>query len=198
MEWKKMSLKYAFAVLALTGFLGSTLAQAQTDFRQLYDPTHWSTSNTNADGGVAWTSGGVPTHTVSVQITGGNNGTFSSGNTDLSIVIPNSAPTDTIQFDWTYSSVDNTFFDDAAYYVINGGSPVLLGNDTSGPFSGHATIPVNANDILDLRVATGNNAGGPGILNVFNFDAPLTVPEPASMALALLGGGILLRRRRRA
>ncbi len=155
---------------------------ARADFSGPFAPANWSLSNNNADGSVV-----TATAPASITLRGGDNGTGLPGTT--SYVIEAVFPS-TVSFSWSYASSDDLGYDSAGW-LLNGGYTELAGNL---PWYGSVSFPVAAGDTFGFRVTTSDNASGRGSLTVSQFAAP--VPEPGSMTLALLGGAVLMLRRR--
>lgn len=158
------------AVLAIGLF--AFVGVAQADFTGPYAPGNWTWFD-NASG-----TGTLDATTM--FIIGGDAGM--AGYSEYNIAVPAGG---TLDFDWSYFSVDDPGYD-WGYYSVNGVQTMLA--DTS-PASGNASVPVMAGDVFALGVETSDGGWGPGELTVTNF-----IPEPASLALLALGA-LALRRR---
>jgi hypothetical protein len=131
-------------------------------------------TNLNADGTAVSLDGGI-----SVILTGGNNGSGLSGTTDLLAIATGPGP---IEFQYTYSSVDDPTFDWAGYLVGDQFSRLA---DTNGQF-GSASFLVMGGDIFGFRVVTDDNTQEPGVFTISDFRVDSTaVPEPATLPLVL-------------
>src|SRR5438270_7269673 len=93
----------ALAVSALLTFT------ANAAFLSDYSPAHWSLINTNADGTAVFQAGDTE-----LVVTGGNNGTGSPGLTDFITVAPASG---TVQFQFSYATLDAPMFDFGGYLL---------------------------------------------------------------------------------
>jgi hypothetical protein len=161
-------LRYALAVFFALAFQAQ--ASSITAFSLVF-----SLTNQSADGtGVG--------DALSLTLTGGNDGSGLAGTTD---VLTASLADGTVNFDFSYSSLDAPGFDSAGYLL--GGVFVQLA-DTDGE-SGSASFPVSFGESFGFRVATADNGGEPGILTITNLSAPGTssIPEPGTLPLALAG-----------
>ena len=131
-------------------------------------------TNLNADGTAVSPDGGI-----SVILTGGNNGSGLSGTTDLLAIATGPG---SIEFQYTYFSVDQPTFDQAGYLIGDQFTPLA---DTTGQF-GSALFLVMGGDIFGFRVATDDNTGEPGVFTISDFSVASTaVPEPATLPLVL-------------
>ena len=144
-------------------------------FQDAYDPINWTFTNSNADGFV--NTGGAP---ASISLTGGNNGSGSSGTTDYTTT---AAAAGTVTFDWNYSTADGPFWDTFGY-LLNGSFTFL----TNSPSNGTSTFNVLAGDSFGFRVYTLDNIFGPGSVTISNFSAP--IPEPSTVLSLLVLGGL--------
>jgi hypothetical protein len=72
---------------------------------------NWTTTLSNSDGGV--NTAGAP---ASIIVTGGDNGSFTWGETLFSITVPT---TTTLTFGWTYTTYDGggSYWDPAGYEI---------------------------------------------------------------------------------
>lgn len=150
-------------------------AMAIIGFQNAYNPSNWTLTNTNANGTVDTTnavSGGQ------IDLTGGDNGSFSSGTTDWTITItPSSAGL--VSFDWSYASLD-LLNNDTAGYLLNSTFYTLATQDGDASL-GPQSLTLNSGDSFGFRVQTIDNLSGPGIFTVTNFDVqPLPVPFESS------------------
>ncbi|WP_298115869.1 hypothetical protein, partial [Flavobacterium sp.] len=102
---------------------GTVSPVPSTGFTGAFAPANWNFVNTNANGSV--NAAAAPT---SIAITGGNNGSGSSGNSNYTIVVPASG---NISFNWSYNSADGANWD-RPRILINGTPTVLTGYNTSG------------------------------------------------------------------
>src|ERR1035437_2143312 len=131
-------------------------------------------TNSNADGTAVSPDGGI-----SVILTGGNNGSGLSGTTDLLAIATGLG---SIQFQYTYFSLDAPTFDRAGYLIGDQFTPLA---DTTGQF-GTALFLVVGGDSFGFRVATDDNPGEPGVFTISDFSvASPAVPEPATLPLVL-------------
>lgn len=131
-------------------------------------------TNSNADGTAVSPDGGI-----SVILTGGNNGSGLSGTTDL---VATATGPGSIQFQYTYSSVDDPGFDWAGYLI---GQQFTNLADTGGQF-GIAMFSVIGGDTFGFRVGTFDNTNEPGVFTISDFNVGSTpAPEPATQPLVL-------------
>jgi hypothetical protein len=148
-------------------------------FQDAYDPINWTLTNSNADGFVD--TSGAP---ASISLTGGDNGSGSSGTTDYTTT---AAAAGTVTFDWNYSTNDGPFFDPFGY-LLNG-SFIQVTDDGGGLVqNGTSTFNVLAGDSFGFRIATTDNIFGPGSVTISNFSAP--IPEPSTVLSLLVLGGL--------
>lgn len=162
--------------LASGGFIGD------------YSPDRFTLTNANADGWFEVVPGGSV-----LQLYGGNEGTGLAGTTDLVVT---AALGGLFGFRYAYASVDLAGYD-LAGYLVNGVFTALA--DTDGQ-SGEVKLPLLAGDLFGFRIVTADNLGEPGVLIIDRFTAPgspATVTPEGSTVWLLLGGGVLLARRRR-
>ena len=145
-------------------------------------------TNSNADGTAVSPDGGI-----SVILTGGNNGSGLSGTTDLLAIATGPG---SIQFQYTYFSLDDPTFDRAGYLIGDQFTPLA---DTNGQF-GTALFLVIGGDSFGFRVATDDNTGEPGVFTISDFAVDSTAaPEPATLPLVLAAATAMavgIRRRR--
>jgi len=148
-------------------------------FQDAYDPINWTLTNSNADGFV--NTGGAP---ASISLTGGDNGSFSSGTTDYTTT---AAAAGTVTFDWNYSTNDGPFFDPFGY-LLNGSFIQVTDDGGDLVQNGTSTFNVLAGDSFGFRIFTTDNIVGPGSVTISNFSAP--VPEPSTVLSLLVLGGL--------
>ena len=188
-----------FAVLCGLVLLNLTLAgSAKASFIGYYALSNFTLTNTDNGSFPSFTDGSVfsPDAGLSIVLTGGNSGSGIGGpnefgaETDLFI---SAAASGMVQFDWAYFSEDMPGADTAGYLLnvvdCSTMACVFLSN-TSGDF-GHRMFAVTKGETFGFFVATVDNTGGPGVLTISNFSAPLPagspVSEPAASLLAALG-----------
>jgi hypothetical protein len=148
-------------------------------FQDAYDPINWTFTNSNADGFV--NTGGAP---ASISLTGGDNGSNSSGTTNYTTT---AAAAGTVTFNWNYSTADGPFWDPFGY-LLNG-SFTQVTNNGGGVFqNGTSTFNVLAGDSFGFRIFTRDNFLGPGSVTISNFSAP--IPEPSTVLSLLVLGGL--------
>jgi hypothetical protein len=180
----------AVLFLALVFMLVSPL-RARAGMIGAYAPSLWTLTNTSADGFVTPTASGV-------EITGGNTGSGNPGTTDFQIL---AAGTGLVSFSFVYSSLDLPSADYAGYLLGPNFFPLA---DTSGT-SGSQSFTVTFGEYFGFRVGTVDNQFEPGVLDISNFNAPISTvstgaPEPSTGAIVLaalaFALGIKLRQRR--
>ena len=135
----------------------------QIGFDGYFAPANWTYSVQNSNGVV--NTAAAP---ASITITSGDGG-VGSGNTNYSIPIQCNG---TINFTWSYSTVDGAPYDYPRYSLNNGVSYVNFpGYNTSGGTAqnGTASIPVIAGQIFVLNMYTTDNGYGPATVVVSNF-----------------------------
>jgi hypothetical protein len=139
------------------------------DFTGDYDVSNWTLTLTNSDGTV--NTAGAPAY---IQITSGDNGNGSSGNTDYIITVPQDT---TITFSWSYTTSDGPAWD-YPLELINGAATIFPNFDTGGPSSqgGVLSISVAAGDAFGFRMHTTDNIFGRATLTISDFE--LTPPPP--------------------
>jgi hypothetical protein len=173
----------AFSVAA--ALLLSTGAHA--GFIDTYPFGSFTLVNTDADGVVEATLGGLP-----FVITGGNTGSGESGTTDF---VTEALGPGLIVFGFSFESPDDRPYESAGYLLR--GMYYELTN--AGSVVGTAEFPVSAGDVFGWRVFTLDNQGEPGVLRVDDGSAP--VPEPsmflATFAVIVLAAALRLSRRGR-
>ncbi|NCQ98561.1 MAG: PEP-CTERM sorting domain-containing protein [Microcystis aeruginosa L211-101] len=150
-------------------------------FQDAYDPINWTFTNNNADGSVNTT--GAP---ASISLTGGDNGSGSSGTTDYTTT---AAAAGTVTFDWNYSTadIDGPRWDPFGY-LLNGSFTQVTNNGGGVVQNGTSTFNVLAGDSFGFRIFTDDNRLGPGSVTISNFSAP--VPEPSTVLSLLVLGGL--------
>lgn len=164
------------ALVCLTGVEAANALSFQGDFA----PANWALTNNDADGSVDLSN--TPDF---ITLTGGDDGSSLPGTTDYTITASNN---ETIDFDWSYSSIDGAEFDFFAR-LLNG-LPTTLA-DTDGQ-SGTDSFSVNTGDIFGFRIATTDNLFGSGIVNVGQNLPTTAVLFEFSPSLGLLLVGSLL------
>jgi hypothetical protein len=159
-------------------------------FQDAYDPINWTFTNSNADGFVDTT--GAP---ASISLTGGDNGSGSSGTTDYTTT---AAAAGTVTFDWNYSTadIDGPRWDPFGY-LLNGSFTQVTNNVGGVVQNGTSTFNVLAGDSFGFRIFTDDNDGGRGSVTISNFSAPgpmapppTSVPEPSTVLSLLVLGGL--------
>src|SRR5260370_21918156 len=180
----------AVLFLALVFMLVSPL-RARAGMIGADDLSLWTLTNPSADGFVTPIANGV-------EITGGNTGSGNPGTTDFQIL---AAGTGLVSFSFVYSSLDLPSLDYAGYLLGPNFSPLA---DTSGT-SGSQSFTVTFGERFGFRVGTVDNQFEPGVLDISNFNAPISTvstgaPEPSTGAIVLaalaFALGIKLRQRR--
>ena len=128
-------------------------------------------------------------------LTGSNDGSGLEGTTDLTI---RAAGSGLFQFDFIFEDlvpplpdplnpVDIYAFPYGGYLI--GGTFVQL-SDAFGA-SGPVSVSVQAGELIGFRVG-GDDTGGPGVLTITSFSAP--VPEPGTFALLLVTAAVAVMR----
>lgn len=154
----------------------------QSGFVGLYNVANWTFGNSNADGFVDTTA--APS---SIALTGGNNGSDGSGDSNFTITIP---ATTTISFDWSYSTGDGAQFD-IPRVVVNGSIITdMTGYDTGGANSqsGSMTVNVNAGDTFAFNMRTTDNVFGAATVVISNLSV---LVGPQLLWTATNGGTIV-------
>jgi hypothetical protein len=150
--------------------------RASASFINYYDLGNFTLLNTEADGSAITPDGGL-----TVELTGGNNGSGLPGQTDLVIL---AAAAGSVTFNFSLFTEDDPAFDEAGW---------LLGGIYT-PFaaaSGAVGFSVAAGQAFGFRVLTDDNQFGALTATLSNFEAPVetgAVPEPSYF---FLGGGCL-------
>ena len=137
--------------------------------------TDFMLTNTDADGSVIIASDGL-----SFVLTGGNTGSGDPGTTDFTTLAPSAGLVD---FRYFYMAFDTPGFDSGGYLL--GTTRVSLA-DADGE-GGTGSFSVSAGQKYGWYVSTADNTGEPGILTVTFAPPDATVPEPAGLALGLIG-----------
>jgi hypothetical protein len=163
-----------------TGFFGITIlcsSLCQAAFSGAYMPGHWSLMNSNADGTLDLT--GSP---ATVRLIGGNNYSFDPGMTEWTIIAVTAA---TIQFDWSYTSSDDSSGPwDRGGWLKNGTYVELARNDST-VLNGHGSFAVNPGDTVGFWVRTADNLVAPGELTISSFDFASSAPAPRFVSASL-------------
>ena len=173
-KWLRPILAFCWAL----GFLALT-SPAQAAFTGAYALNQFTLTNMNADGKAITPDGGL-----SIVLTGGNNGSGQAGTTDL---VAFAAGAGTVQFHYSYSSLDFPGADFAGY-LLGAALTFTQLADTDGQ-SGNAMFAVSNGQKFGFRVGTQDNTGEPGILTISSFIAPAgtpSVPEPGTAPMLLL------------
>ena len=141
-------------------------------------------SNSNADGFFTQSGSGY-------ALTGGNNGSGTSGSTLLTASAGSS-----VRYSGTfqYSTSDDPGYDFAGYTVNGTRTQLAAANGARGSFS----FDVARGDTYGFYVDTADNIGGAGTLSV-TPSAASAGPEPTSWAMMIVGFGLVggtLRRSR--
>lgn len=149
-------------------------------------------ANAGTFGGWDWTlndtAGGSGTVDMSgLSVTGGDAG--SAGQTYFSTT---AVGDQTVEFDWSYTSVDYGDFD-FAFYIVNGATTTLAINDDS-PASGTDSFSVSDGDTFGFGVETVDGVFGAGSLDVTSISPP--IPTPGALTLFGVAGLAAARRRR--
>jgi hypothetical protein len=166
---------------------------AEANFSGPYDVNNWTFQNTGGSTDGSVDTSGAPN---SIVLTGGNSVSFSSGTTDFTIA---AVAAGLVSFDWTYSSSDFGTHD-VGNFLLNG-SPIFLA-DNQSPNSAFFSIAVNQGDVFGFQVFSDDNLGGPGVLEISNFNGPggdaNGVPDSGgTLSLLALGAvGVAMLRRR--
>ena len=152
-------------------------------FQTPYAPSNWTFTNSNANGLV--NTGGAP---ASISLTGGDNGSNSSGTTNYTTTAAG-----TVTFDWNYSTNDGPLLDRFGY-LLNGSFTQVTNNGGDVDQNGTSTFNVLAGDSFGFRIFTTDNTGGRASVTISNFSAPApvpaSVPEPSTVLSLLVLGGL--------
>lgn len=172
----------AASLVGIAALLSANPAQA-SGLSGSYNQNNWDFTNSNADGFVNTTNA-----SSSISLTGGNNGSFSSGQTSYTTT---SLGTGLVSFNWNYTTTDRPFFDPFGF-ILNGDFTQL--SDDHGWFSQSDTFSttVNKGELFGWAIKTKDNIFGAASVTVSDFKGPEpeSVPEPASI-LGLLTIGTL-------
>lgn len=156
------------------------------DFQTPYAPINWTFTNSNADGSV--NTGGAP---ASISLTGGDNGSNSSGTTNYTTT---AAAAGTVTFNWNYSTNDIIPLFDPFGYLLNGSFTPVTNNGGGVVQNGTSTFNVLAGDSFGFRIFTTDNTSGRASVTISSFSAPApvpaSVPEPSTVLSLLVLGGL--------
>ena len=189
-----LSNKIAFSTLAigLTMISGVSAvpvrAATLSGFEGPYAPNNWTLTNNNADGFVDTAS--APN---AITLTGGDNDSGFSGNTNFTITAPGSG---NVSFNFDYSSfnVDGPFFDPFGI-ILNGDFTQIT--DDFGPDNqvGSFSFDVDLGDTFGFSVQTVDNILGRASVTISEFEAPAPIPEPGIIIslLTFSGLGIIIK-----
>ncbi len=169
-------------LLILSGYFMAMPAEA--GFIGPYSLSEWSLVNVNGKGSVTTPDGGM-----SIVLSGPNNGSGLGGSTE--VISPATGPA-LVQFDWSYSTLDDPGFELAGYFV---GAQFFELSSTDGDF-GIGSISATAGQDFGFAIVTVDNTGAPGILTISNFDVVQrsdadNTPEPGTLTLLPVGLAIL-------
>jgi hypothetical protein len=121
------------AIIPITA-IATTSPISSNGFQGVYAPSNWALVNSNANGYVNTTN--APT---SITLTGGNNNSFSPGNTSYSFTF---ATNTTISFNWNYITSDIAFLDNPKI-IVNGVATFMQGFSNVGSNNQSGTMIVN-------------------------------------------------------
>jgi hypothetical protein len=176
----------AVAWLCTALFAVASLPVARASFIGYYAPSNFILTNVPLE-----SANGFPDFSDSTLVlTGSNDGSGIEGTTDLTIL---SGGAGVFQFDWTFEDQ----VDPDGYLVFPYGGYLVgerfipLSNAFGG--SGSITVPVQAGELIGFRVG-GDNQGGPGVLTITGFAAP--VPEPGTLLCVAAALAVISCRRR--
>ncbi len=141
-------------------------------------------TNTSADGSINIANDGL-----SFVLTGGNNGSGVPGSTDFTVSARNAG---TVEFFYSYASLDLPGFDIAGYLLGSTRVPLADANGESG----FGSFSVGTGQTYGWYVSTLDNTGEPGVLTVTFAPTVSPVPEPGGFAFALTGIAALAVNRR--
>lgn len=165
-------------------FILALASHANAGFIGPYALGNFTLINTPTCGGdILNGSATTPDNGNTVVLTGSNSGSGCAGTTDL---LTTAQGAGTVQFNYSYSSLDAPGADFAGYLR---GSMFTQLADTNGQ-SGAVSFQVSSGQSFGFRVGTTDNTGEPGVLAVSNFSAPGTVsavPEPGTIGFAFAG-----------
>lgn len=171
-----------FAV-ALAG--AACIASAHASFVDSVAASQWTVANTNGGNGTVQIETDTMTLT-SADFTGADSWDFYS--TSVSAAIALAAGT-TVSFDWSYATADDGGSSyDVLGYVLNGVYYQLSSDGSWDAQSGTVSFTATTDSSFSLVMSSADGWGGSATAVISDFEA---VPEPASLALALVGlGGI--------
>lgn len=178
-----------------TGGIGALLCLAvfsQAAYADSLITSGFTLVNSNADGSVSSPSGLYPSDLSSFDLTGGNNGTGLSGQTDYIGTAPLAG---IVQFFWSYTSCfppnEQSFACDSPGFDWTGFEvdqilTQLTDTDTGGVVAS-TSFAVSAGDVFGWYVGTFDNLGEPGALTVsdVSFAPAGSVPEPGTLLLCI-------------
>lgn len=154
----------------------------------------FSLVNTNADGSVTTPSVLFPGDSSSFDLTGGNNGSGLTGQTEY---IGTAASAGVVQFLWSYTSCyppneqpPSPACDSPGYdwtgYLVDQNLTQLTDTDTGGLVAS-ASFAVSEGSVFGWYVGTLDNMGEPGTVTVSDvlFTATSVAPEPGSLSLCM-------------
>ena len=173
---------WSILAVAAIGLLSILTPQASAAFLFDFAPANtFQLVNTNADGSVIAT-------TDQFLLTGGNTGSGDPGTTDF---VATALSSGTVNFNWSYSSLDSPGFDFAGY-LLNGNFFFLADTDGESGVNPCATcsFQVNAGQSFGFRVGTADNQGEAGMLTVSAVTS--AVPEPGTASTLFLVAGITI------
>ena len=191
---RQLLLGLPVGALVAAALAAAPMPAAAVGFSGDYDPSNWTTTlSPLSDGSVDTTN--APTD---ITITGPDNNLQLPSFISYTISAPSS---DTVSFDWQYSTTDYLAGADSFGYLINGSQTQLTDDQTALP-SGSTIFSVASGDIFGFYVASTDGDFGAGIATVSNFSGPgsrgsTDVPAPAAVlgVLAAFGWSRKLRRR---
>jgi hypothetical protein len=166
-------------ILWCVAIMSLILAYAgHASFSGPYAVSNWSLFNSNANGFVDTTA--APAR---VGLTGGNNQSVQPGVTEWRINVPAAV---TIQFDWSYATIDDTSGPwDRAGWRKNGQWVELVRNDST-TLNGRVSVNVEAGDTFAFWVRTEDNLVAPAELTITNFSTGPTPPAPLKFMCATI------------
>ena len=140
-----------FSVWCALGFSLVLPSHLEAGFIGDYGLARFTLTNAEADGTAV-----TPDNGLSLILTGGNNGSYKSGSTTLTVSATGNG---WVKFNYLYTSLDLPSFDYAGY--LNGGQFTWLA-DTTGQ-SGTVLFPVLAGQTFGFAVGTADNTFEPGV-----------------------------------
>jgi hypothetical protein len=156
----------AGTTVSLNGTAGTSSGAPSVGFLNDFATSNWNFINTTSNGNINTSS--AP---ASITITGGDDGSGSSGTSEWTITVLNSG---TISFNWSYSTLDWDPSYDYPQIGNNGAFTVPAGFDNSGTgainqsgTSGNITVV--AGTVFVLQMFTADNTLGAGTFTVSNF-----------------------------